>query len=218
MTTAVFSGELTSTSGQRPAITSNQKNWLIIFGATVPATIACAVFLNIFGTTEENLRLLLRVTARTAFLIYLIVFVARPLRQLFVTDATRWLLRERRSFGLSFASVHTVHAALILYLSRISADFEFVPAENLFGAGIYVLILLMAITSFDGPARVLGTRNWRWLHKTGLYVIGFAFVQTLLPANMDELVDPKRMWLVMLTATAIMVRVIAFVANRRKTL
>ena len=59
-------------------------------------------------------------------------------------------------------------------------------------------------------------KNWRRLHEAGLYVIGIAFVQTVLPANADELMDPKRMWLVILTAAAILIRLTAFFANRRE--
>ncbi len=96
-------------------------------------------------------------SARTAFLIYLIVFVARPLRQLFVTDMTAWLLRERRSFGLAFATVHLVHAALLVYFADTLAGFEFRFPNDLIGGGVYLLIVLMVITSFDGPARTLGS-------------------------------------------------------------
>ncbi len=198
-------------------MTSDQKNWFVIFGVSVPATILCAAFLNIFGVTDENLRLLLRLTARIAFIVYLIVFVARPLQQLVAISTTRWLLRERRSFGLTFVSIHTVHAALILYLAKTSADFDFVPSENLLGAGIYVLILLMAITSFDGPARALGPVNWRRLHKTGLYVIGLTFLQTLLPGTREELFEPERTWLIISTGGAVFIRMTAFFATRKKS-
>ena len=90
MRIAACSGDLVSTL---PGImTSNQKNWLLIFGIAVPGSIFCIVFLYAYGATDENSQWLLRLTARTAFLIYLIVFVARPLQLLFVTDMTAWLL------------------------------------------------------------------------------------------------------------------------------
>ena len=81
---------------------------------------------------------------------------------------TAWLLRERRSFGLAFATVHLVHAGLLLYFADTLAGFEIRFPNDLIGGGVYLLIVLMVITSFDGPARTLGTQNWRRLHKTGL--------------------------------------------------
>ncbi len=213
MSTVACSGGPASTL--RSIMTSNQKNWLLIFGIALPGSIFCVAFLDAFGTSDEHSQLLLRLTARTAFLIYLIVFVARPLRQLFETDMTAWVLRERRSFGLAFATVHLVHLALLIYVADTLAGFEFRFPNDLVGGGVYLLIVLMAITSFDGPARALGTQNWRRLHKAGLYVIGIAFVQTVLPANADELFNPNRIWLVILTAAAISIRLTAFFAKRR---
>jgi len=193
------------------AMTSNRKNWLIIVGIAVPTSILSAAYLNALGTNDENIQFLLRVTARVAFLLYLIVFIARPLQQLFATNTTKWMLRERRSFGLAFGTVHLVHGALIIYLADTSSSFALEFSQNLFGGGIYLLILLMMITSFNDPARVLGTANWRLLHKLGLYAIGIAFVQTLLPANAEEWLEPGRLFIVVLTAAAILIRLSAFI-------
>lgn len=130
---------------------------------------------------------------------------------------TAWLLRERRSFGLAFATVHLVHAALLIYFADTLAGFEFRFPDDLIGGGVYLLIVLMVITSFDGPARTLGTQNWRRLHKAGLYVIGITFVQTMLPATKEELSDPVRIGIVILTAAAVLIRLTAFFAKQRKT-
>lgn len=108
-----------------------------------------AAYINALGTSDENIQLLLRGTARIAFLIFLLVFVASPLQQLLSTDLTNWLLSERRSFGLAFATVHLLHATLIFYLADTSASFAFEFPKHLFGSGVYLLIVLMVITSFD---------------------------------------------------------------------
>ena len=191
-------------------MSSTGKNWLIIVGVAFSMTLFCAIFLKVFGTTDADLLLLLRITARIALLIFLVVFIARPLRTLLVNDTTRWLLRERRSFGLAFASVHTVHAGVIMLRANMNPDFEVIVSGNLFGALIYLLILAMVITSFDGPARALGSRNWRWLHKTGLYVVGFAFLQTIVPHDITEFQELERIAIVTMAATAILIRLTAF--------
>ena len=196
-------------------MTSNRKNWLIILGIAVPMSILSAAYLNALGTNDENIQLLLRVTARIAFLIYLLVFVARPLRQLLTTNMTTWLLRERRSFGLAFATVHLIHAALIVYLADTSASFAFEFPKHLLGGGVYLLIVLMVITSFDGPARKLGTVNWRRLHTLGLYAIGIAFVLTLPPSSTEGWLEPVRLSFAIVTSAAILIRLLAFIKRRR---
>ena len=197
---------------------SASKNWMVMLGVAVSATIFCAAFLNTLGLTDEALGRLLRITARLAFLIFLVAFIARPLHGLFVTDTTRWLRRERRSFGLAFASMHTVHAGVIVLSANLNPDFGLLATRNAFGALVYLLILVMVITSFDGPARAIGAANWRRLHKTGLYVIGIAFLQTIVPRDSAELQDPARIALVMVTTAAILIRVAAYVKKRENTL
>ena len=97
---------------------------------------------------------------------------------------------------------------------RQGGDFEFRVAENLAGGFVYFLILLMFATSFDRSARAIGPRNWRFLHKAGLYVIFGAFVQAVLPRNSEEIFSVYGA-LTALAAAAVAVRVAAFVKRRR---
>ena len=55
------------------------------------------------------------------------------------------------------SSAHLVHAALLIYFADTLAGFEFRFPDDLIGGGVYLLIVLMVITSFDGPARTLGS-------------------------------------------------------------
>ena len=172
------------------------------------------LYLDAYGVNDETLRAMLRLTARLAFLVYLLVFIARPLRQLVRTSATRWFLSERRSFGLAMAAIHFVHMALIVYRASYSPEFEFEFPAQIIGSLIYVLMLGMVITSFERPARAIGPRNWRRLHKIGLYALGVAFLSTLLPEQRSELLDTDRLWFIVLTAGAVFIRLTAYYARR----
>ena len=193
---------------------SSNKNFLILISITAVTATTVLLYLDAYGVTDENLRTMLRLTARLAFLVYLLVFIARPLRQLVRTNATRWLLSERRSFGLTMAAIHFVHMALIVYRATYSPEFEFELPAQIIGSLIYVLMLGMVITSFEQPARTIGPRNWRRLHKTGLYALGVAFLSTLLPEERAELLDIDRLWFVVLTAGAVFIRLTAYFARR----
>ena len=195
-------------------MSSNHKNVLILISVTAVTATGVALYLDASGTSDENLRTMLRLTARLAFLVYLLVFIARPLRQLVRTRATRWLLAERRSFGLAMAAIHFVHMALIVYRASYSPEFEFKFPAQIIGSLIYALMLGMVITSFEQPARMIGPRNWRRLHKTGLYALGIAFLSTLLPEERSELFDHDRLWFVVLTAGAVFIRLTAYYAER----
>ena len=156
-------------------MTNARKNWLALSGAFLISGVFSATYLLLFGADDENLRFVLRLTARCAALIFLLAFIARPLHQVSATAATRTLLKYRRQVGVAFASVHTVHLLLIFLRTSLVPEFEFAPKDYV-GGVVYFLILLMLITSFDLPARTIGPKAWKILHKTGLYVITVSFI------------------------------------------
>ena len=194
--------------------TSSQKNWAVLAAAVLISGVVSTAYLSLNGPSDENLRFVLRLTARSAFLIFLLAFIARPLQQVFPTTATHAVLRHRRQIGVAFAGVHTVHLLVILTRVLLVPEFQ-LSAKNHFGAITYLLILLMLITSFDGPARAVGRKNWNILHKTGLYVVAISFVQTLLPNSAQELYMPEYVVFSSLIFGAIMLRITAFFGTRK---
>lgn len=197
-------------------MTSNQRNWTVFVAAAGLTSIASVAYLALSGITDDNIRLLLRLSARIAFLVLLVIFAARPLRQLIATPATATLLKNRRLLGVAFAGIHTAHLALILYRADQVPDFEFDVLQSLPGSITYVFIYMMLITSFDEPARALGRNAWKILHKVGLYWIFAIFLQTQLPRSLDNLADAN-WWLIALIVLALAIRLTAFFAKRRST-
>jgi len=196
-------------------MTNDRRTLIQFLASTALVAAACVTYLAFAGWTDDNNRLLLRLTARVAFVVLMLVFIARPLRELIATPLTRALLKQRRQVGVTFAGIHTVHMTLIIYRGQHVPDFEFNLAGNLPGMITYVVIYLMLITSFSGPARAIGPKAWRILHKTGLFLITAVFAQTQLPKSMDDLGDVN--WgLVGLLVFALLVRGTAFFAGRRK--
>lgn len=182
-------------------------------GAVLLTLAGSAAFLAAAGTADANIALVLRLTARIAFLVLLAVFVARPLRQLLRTPFTAALLRYRPLVGVAFAGIHTGHLLLIVYRAREVADFQFRVADNLPGAVTYLIIFTMVVTTFSAPRRAIGPRAWRALHQAGLYWVTFVFVQTQLPRSVHELADVN-WWLLAIVAAAVVVRMTAFFATR----
>jgi len=195
---------------------TNDRRTLIQFVAsTALVSAACLMYLNTAGWTDDNIRLLLRLTARVAFVVLMLVFVARPLRELIKTPLTLALLKNRKLVGVTFAGIHTAHMALIIYRARQVSDYEFSIADNLPSMFTYVVIYLMLITSFSGPAKAIGPKAWRILHKAGLFLIMAVFAQTQLPESLDDLSEVN--WgIVGLLMFALLVRGTAFLASRAR--
>ena len=195
-------------------MTSSGRNWLTI-GATL---LVCTTYIlghfAYVGYSDESLRFLLRLGARIGFAIYAVIFVTRPLLQLFKTSMTRSLLRNRRQMGLAVGTIMIVHFCLIMLRFDTNPEFS-LGTGAIFGAFVYLLIFLMMVTSFDTPARAVGPKAWRILHKTGLYLAGFAFASTLLPASSQQLFQPAYLGFTVLIAVALAIRLAAFFARRR---
>ncbi len=197
------------------AMTSNRRTLIQFVASTALVSVACVMYLGTAGWTDDNIHLLLRLTARLAFVVLMLVFVARPLRELIKTPLTLALLKNRKLIGVTFAGIHTAHMALIFYRARQFSDYEFSIADNLPGMLTYVVIYLMLITSFSGPARAIGPKAWRILHKAGLFLIMGVFAQTQLPGSLDELGEVN--WgIAGLLTFVLLVRGTAFFAKRGK--
>ena len=156
----------------------------------------------------------LRLSAQLAFVNYVIIFVARPSRQLLPNGFTGSLLRKRPYFGVSLAAIMSVHLALIAWLF-IFVIHERPPLLTLIAGGVaYLFILLMLLTTYAAPARALGARNWRRLHKTGLYYIGAIYLNALVGDVIGKPSDPVYLAIGVLMVFAIAVRLAAFVKIR----
>jgi DMSO/TMAO reductase YedYZ heme-binding membrane subunit len=137
----------------------------------------CIGLLARAGLKPEGWSLVIRATARTSVLLFAAAYAASSLRAFWRNDATKWLLRNRRYVGLSYAVSHTLHLGAIFALARVSPDFEFEPVAVVTGGTAYVLLYLMALTSNDRAVAALGIENWRRLHRVGMHFNWFIFFQ-----------------------------------------
>ena len=144
---------------------------------TIPAvSVASFLPLAIHGADSDGIHLFLRATARLSGLLFLLPFTASALHRLFRRPATRWAVRERRWFGLTFAAAHAWHAsAVALFLIE---PHEVVSIVTGIGGGLgFLTTAALAATSNDWAVRTLG-RRWRRLHAAGSYYLWFVFTST----------------------------------------
>jgi sulfoxide reductase heme-binding subunit YedZ len=196
---------------------SNRKNLAVYFLTMLIVAVPTLAFLAPDWSNVTNLGIALRSSARFAFLIYVVVFIARPLQQLVPGPLTVSLLRNRRLIGVSFAAVMTVHLALLCWRFLYVLEEELSLTDRWPGVVTYAFVLLMLITSFDAAARALGPGNWRLLHKAGLYWIGMIFAITLVPDLFSEPTNLLYLTLGMLMACGLALRLAAFVKRKNQS-
>jgi DMSO/TMAO reductase YedYZ heme-binding membrane subunit len=151
----------------------------IVAFAAVLSAISAAVSMGVYGASEQGLGVALRVTARIGLAFFALAFVASSVNRLWRSRPGKWLLRNRRHLGVSFAVVHFTHAGFIIARALVHSD-NFWSARSagslVPGTTAYLFLVAMTITSFDGPTKWLGRTRWKVLHKVGMYVLWAIYV------------------------------------------
>jgi sulfoxide reductase heme-binding subunit YedZ len=135
-------------------------------------------FLGVDGGSADGIRLVIRATARTSLVLFVLAFTASAMVELLPNEATRWQRRNRRYLGVSFAVSHFIHLAAIVSLAVVDKPL-FWKLTNLgtivLAGAAYLFIAAMTATSFDRTAAWLGPRKWRLLHLVGGWYIWISF-------------------------------------------
>jgi sulfoxide reductase heme-binding subunit YedZ len=174
---------------------------------------ASAAFLAAHNWDVDGVRLVIRATARTSLILFVLAFTASAMARLMPNELTRWQLRNRRYLGVSFAASHAIHLAAILSLFWADRAL-FWTLTNIMTIALagtaYLFIAAMAATSFDGAQRWLGLRSWRLLHLIGAWYIWISFAVAFgKRVPIDSFYWP---WTALLAAAAI--RLIAMFSKR----
>jgi hypothetical protein len=192
------------------------RGWALTKWISVALVAMSALVLVAAGTGEDGVRMLIRATARSSALLFLVAFLARPLRQLWRTDATAYAIKNRRYFGVSMAVSHGIHGIAIVWLLTAFPSAYQVNATTLVGGGLgFAFIAAMAATSSDAAFKALGRTRWTLLHRTGIWYVWLIFAFTFVP-------DPSRGWdalhagFVAAFFAAPLVRAAAYAKTRRR--
>jgi sulfoxide reductase heme-binding subunit YedZ len=156
---------------------SSQRWQLLAAVAAVLVTMAVSVLL--INPDLSGIRSVIRLTARTSLLLFLLTFTASAAWRRWPGAWTRWQLANRRYLGLSFAISHGLHLAAIIAfaeLAPIQFDQASNPSTRFIGEIGYVFIIAMAATSFDASAAWIGRRAWKTLHSTGAWYLWLVFL------------------------------------------
>ncbi|MCY1708424.1 hypothetical protein [Pannonibacter sp. SL95] len=153
--------------------------WRLVGLLGLMLTAMAAVLAIAASTDVEAARLVIRWTARTSLVLFLLAFVASALARLAPGAGSQALIGRRPALGLGFAISHGWHLAGILALAYLDPVlFGQLTNPVTIGSGViaYLFIAAMAATSSDRAVRWLGAANWRRLHMTGSWYLFLSFV------------------------------------------
>ena len=108
---------------------------------------------GIRGFEVDGVRMVIRFTARTSLVLFCLAFAGAALARLWPNASTRWLRRNRRYLGVSFAASHGIHAAAILAFAIMDPEAYATAtsvASYIFGGIGYAFII--ALTASIPPS------------------------------------------------------------------
>ena len=150
--------------------------WPLFYG--IAGTISMAVFG--YMTTQDltvprGVSEMIQCTVRLSVPFLFLAFAASSMAKLIPTAFCKWLMRNRRYFGLGFASGFAWQLFFILWLAIGHPDYfdeeVFTGVEDLiiYQLGPYTFLTAMTITSFHPVRRKMNQRAWKALHWVGIY-------------------------------------------------
>lgn len=154
--------------------------------------VLCLPPLLIDKFSEPAIHWALRRSVDIAFPFFFLAFIASSLVSFWPTRFSRWCLRNRRYFGITFAVGFLTHGSLIALLATLYPEPFWADMTNealYHGIIAFLLTALMLITSNNASVKLLGNRLWSALHTVGGYYLLFSFLGALL------LNAPNKPWL-----------------------
>jgi hypothetical protein len=148
--------------------------WRLFWFITGPISIAIIIAMMRTGLSSgEAVSSMIRLSVRCAIPWLYLAFAASSIQILFPGVLGRWLLRNRRIFGLCFAAAMAWQLLFIVWLVSIHSDYYieevYVLRDVIEGVLGYFFLISMTLTSFNFGRKHLKPRHWKYLHKIGIY-------------------------------------------------
>jgi DMSO/TMAO reductase YedYZ heme-binding membrane subunit len=111
--------------------------------------------------------------------IFLVVAIS-SVQTLFPGPFSMWLLRNRKYIGMCFAVVMAWQGLFIFIMSYFFREYYFADVyffrDELEGSIGYIFLPAMVVTSFEFGRKHLSPKQWKLLHKSGIYFLwAYAF-------------------------------------------
>ncbi len=131
-------------------------------------------------STGQGVSSMIQLSVRCAVPILYVAFSASSVHALFSSDSSAWMLRNRKYFGLCFAVAMAWQALFIIWMVVGFTDYYvsevYVLRDAIEGVVGYLFLIPMVLTTFRFGRKRISRKNWKILHKSGIYFLwAYAF-------------------------------------------
>ncbi len=157
----------------KAGILNDSKLWALI---SLPISLAVITVTTTKDLTDaEEVSSMIQFSVRCSVPWLYLAFAASSLKILFPGPFGLWALRNRRIFGLCFAAGMAWQLFFIFWLLgghwSYYRDEVYLVEDIAIQVPGYLFLFAMTLTSFRRPRRSISPRQWKWLHKSGIYFL-----------------------------------------------
>ncbi len=125
--------------------------------------------------SAEGVSSMIQYSVRWAVPLIFLVAARSATFKLFPNGFSKWLMRNRRYFGLSFAIAMAWQGAFIFTMSFLHTDYYYSEIyhlrDELEGSSGYILLVALTFTFFSLALRYFTAQQWATLHRAGIYFL-----------------------------------------------
>jgi sulfoxide reductase heme-binding subunit YedZ len=133
-------------------------------------------------TVPHGISEMIQCTVRACVPLLFVAFAASSLPQAVPAAFRRWLIRNRRYFGLGFAAGMGWQIVFILWMfvghREYFMEHVYAPSDVIYRFIPYALLTAMTITSFHPVRRKMNRVAWNVLHWVGIYYLFYVIELT----------------------------------------
>ena len=150
--------------------------WNLFWLISIPmCTIMVIAMMGVDMSTGSGVSEMIGFAERWAVpFIYLVVAIS-SIQILFPGPLSMWLMRNRKYIGLCFAVAMAWQGLFIFIMSYFFHDYYYADVylfrDEIEGSIGYIFLPAMVVTSFNFGRQYLNSKQWKLLHKSGIYFL-----------------------------------------------
>lgn len=150
--------------------------WTLFWLVSIPMSVAMVLeMLRTDLSAATGVTHMISFSVRWAVPLIYLVTAASALHALFPGPPSTWLLRNRKHIGLCFAVAMAWQGLFIFLVSNFHREYYFeeifLLRDEIEGSTGYIFLAAMVATSFEFGRRHLGAKQWKLLHRSGVYFL-----------------------------------------------
>ena len=150
--------------------------WRLFWLIAIPMFITIVVtMMGADMSTASGVSSMIGFSVRLAVPFIFLVVAASSVQILFPGSFSKWWLRNRKYIGMCFAVAMSWQGLFIFIMSYFFRDYYFENVylfrDELEGSIGYIFLPAMVVTSFHFGRKHLSSKQWKLLHKSGIYFL-----------------------------------------------